>query len=253
MLALLKKLWSRLSGHLPDDDVSDEGPLTVLESSEPTIHYLLPLRWSLHYALSEKQWNNMRQRHRELFPNSGRCSCPKRCKANTLDETWRYDHSTHTKVFRGAQFICPGCHWLKTPPWRIQTWLEQRDGLLPALTKAPHVIECLGWTQQRVDALRNSDLERHRAESIVLARLGQQVQQGKAAIIPAPPERLSTLELEKHFRPGQVMVVPWRVDLSALMSYGYSNSEIAVFVERMYKLAAKRMTQDNHNAQCRQR
>jgi hypothetical protein len=148
----------------------------------------------------------------------------------------------------GAAFICPGCHWFKTPPWRIQTWLEQQNGLLPALSKPPHVIDCLGWTQQQVDALRQSDLEKHRAQTILLARLDEQVQQGRAAIVPAPPERLSPLELEKLVRPGQIMVVPWRVDLSALTKYGYSQTEIVVFEQRMYKLAAKRMSGNDGNA-----
>ncbi|OAI46049.1 hypothetical protein AYO44_12005 [Planctomycetaceae bacterium SCGC AG-212-F19] len=83
---------------------------------------------------------------------------------------------------------------------------------------------------------------------MLLARLVQQVQQGRAAIVPAPPERLSPLELEKLVRPGQIMVVPWRVDLSALTQYGYSQSEIVVFEQRMYKLAAQRMSEDNGNS-----
>jgi hypothetical protein len=83
---------------------------------------------------------------------------------------------------------------------------------------------------------------------MLLARLDQQVQQGRAAIVPAPPERLSALELEKLVKPGQVMLVPWRVDLSALTRYGYSQSEIVVFEQRMYNLAAKRMAGENGSA-----
>ncbi|MER3417201.1 MAG: hypothetical protein C4297_13470 [Gemmataceae bacterium] len=252
MFTLLKKLWRLITALPLARNVSttigrpaawpDEGPLPNLEPSEPTIYYVLPLRWSLHYALTKKQWQELRQRHKELFPDCDRCSCPKRCKANTLDEKWRYDESTHTKILLGMEFICPGCHWLKTPPWRIETWLELQNGLLPKRSEPPHIIYCLGWTQEQVDALRQSDLERHRAETLLLSCLNQQVQQGRAAIVPAPPERLSQLELEKFVRPGQVMVVPWRVDLSVLQTYGYSQREIVVFEERMYKLAAKRMS-----------
>jgi len=254
MFILLKKLWSQLTAQPPTGvpsptpnrraDWPDEGPFPDLEPSERTTHYVLPLRWSLHYALTEKQWRDLRERHKELFPDWDHCSCPKRCKANTLDEKWRYDEGQHTKILLGAAFICPGCHWLKTPPWRIQTWLEQDNGLLPALSKSPHVIDCLGWTQEQVDALRESDLKKHRAQTMLLARLDQQVQEGRAAIVPAPPERLSRQELEKLVKPGQVMVVPWRIDLSALTRYGYSQSEIIVFEQRMYKLAAKRMAGD---------
>jgi hypothetical protein len=230
----------------------DDGPLPELEPSEPTTHYVLPLQWSLHFALTKKQWRDLRERHKKLSPEWDHCECPKRCKANTLDERWRYDDATHTKSFLGAAFICPGCHWLKTPPWRIKTWHGQQNGLLPVTSKPPHVLDCLGWTQQQVDALRDRDLKKHRAETVLLARLDQQVQQGKAAIVPAPPERLSPQELERLVKPGQIMVVPWRIDLTALTRYGYSQSEIVVFEQRMYKLAAKRMAGDDDSRERRQ-
>jgi hypothetical protein len=249
MFTLVKTLWTRLTGqpfphelYPTSEGQPDEEPLPHCEPQEPRTHYVLPLRWSLYYALTEKQWRQLRERHKELCCDWGRCSCPKRCTANTLDEKWRYDAGTHTKIFLGAAFICRGCHWLKTPPWRIQTWLEQQKGVLPALCTPPHVIGCLGWTQRQVDALRARDLKKHRAQTMFFARLDQQVQQGRAAIVPAPRERLSALELEKLVRPGQVMVVPWRVDLSALTRYGYSQSEIVGFEQRMYTLAANRMS-----------
>jgi hypothetical protein len=254
MLGWFKRLWSEATAHSTPADRAralveqptwpDEGPLLPFPSPELTTHYVLPLRWSLHYALTETQWRDLRKRHRQLYPNSELCSCPKRCKANTLDEAWRYDHAAHTKIFLGAEFICPGCHWFKTLPWRMRTWLEQRNGLLPPMSKPPHIIECLGWSQQQVDAMRDRDLIRHEAEAASLTELARQVQQGVAAIIPSPPERLSPQELERFVRPGQAMVVPWRVDLSGLERYGYSPGEIDRFVDRMYALAAKRMAGD---------
>jgi len=228
-------------------ELPDEGPLPELEPSEPTTHYVLPLQWSLYYALTEKQWRDLRERHKQLYPEWDHCACPKRCKAKTLDEKWGYDHATHTKTFVGAAFICGGCHWLKTPPFRIKTWRDQQNGLLPVTSKPPHILDCLGWTQQQVEALRNRDLKEHQAETVRLARIHQQVQQGKAAIVPAPPERLSPQELERLVKPGQIMVVPWRIDLSALTRYGYVQSEIVVFEQRMCELAAKRMAGDDYN------
>lgn len=255
MLDLLKIIWSRVTGQrsaahpspcLPRAaDWPDDGPLPELEAAEPTTHYVLPLRWSLHYALTEKQWRTFRDRHKELYPDSDRCSCPKHCKANTLDEKWSYDSATHTKIFLSATFICPGCHWFKTPPWRILTWIKQENGLLPTTVKPPHIVDCLGWTQQQVDALRERDLKKHQMELVLIARLEQQVQHGRAAMLPAPPERLSPQQLESLVKPGQVMVVPWRVDLTALTRYGYTQDEIAIFEQRMFKLAAKRMAVDD--------
>jgi hypothetical protein len=159
----------------------------------------------------------------------------------TLDEKWRYDDASHTKTFIGAAFICRGCHWLKSPAFRIKTWLELQNGVVPLASKPLHIIECLGWTKHQLEALRDWDLNKHRVERVKLARLNQQIQQGRAAIVPAPPERLSPQELEKLVRPGQIMVVPWRIDLSALAGYGYSESEIIIFEQRMYALAGKRL------------
>jgi hypothetical protein len=204
------------------------------------ITHVLPLRWSLAFALTKKQWRDLKERHKTLHPDWEQCICPKRCKTNTLDENWRYDHETHTKHFAGSAFICAGCHWFKSLTWRMETWRKQ-DGLLPALSKPPHIIDCLGWTQERVDALREEDLKQHRSESVKLAQLEQEIKAGNAAVAPSPLARLPAEELAVIARPGQFVVVPWKVDLSALAVYGYSADEIAVFEERMYQLAAKRM------------
>ncbi len=144
----------------------------------PRVQYVLPLRWSLSYALTKKQWADVRQRHKDMHPDGELCSCPKRCKASSLDEHWDYDESSHTKTFIGAKFICPGCHWLKSPTWRILTWKQQASGQLGPLVKPAHIIECLGWTQAKVDALREHDISRFRAESEALRQLDQQVQAG---------------------------------------------------------------------------
>jgi hypothetical protein len=258
MFTLLKKLWQQIQGQPCVDHIfpisnrpavwPDKGPSPKMEPSEPAMYYVLPLRWSFYYALTEKQWHDLRERHKKLYPQWDRCECPKRCQANTLDERWRYDDATHTKSFLGATFICAGCHWLKTPPWRIQTWLKQQNGRLPLTSKPPHILDCLGWTPQQVDALRDRDLKEHQAEIALQARLDQLVQQGKAAIVPAPPERLSPQDLERFVKPGQIMVVPWRIDLTALTRYGYSQSEIDKFEQRMYALAARRMAGSDGSA-----
>src|SRR5947209_3217962 len=60
-------------------------------SSGNVMHYVLPPLWSLAFALTDKQWRDLRERHKRLHPGSEHCSCPKRCKSNTLDEHWRYD------------------------------------------------------------------------------------------------------------------------------------------------------------------
>ena len=229
-------------------DLADEDPPPELESSEGATHYYLPRQWSLSYALTKKQWRDFRERQKALDSDWTHCKCPKRCNAKTLDEKWKYDRARHTKSFISAAFICGGCHWLKTPPFRIKTWLELEDSVVPSPSKSPHIIDCLGWTQQRLDALRDSDLKTHRAQARRLARLNREVQQGIAAIVPAPPDRLSPQELEKLVRPGQIMVVPWRIDLSGLTRYGYEQNQIVVFEKRMYDLAAKRMAGDDDSA-----
>jgi hypothetical protein len=243
---LLASLWGgRRIAFTPRETVAPESrptPRIIEKPSEPQTRYVLPLRWSLHYALTDKQWRGVRDRHKERFPGSGRCSCPKGCNANTLDEQWRYEHATHTKVFLGVTFICPGCHWLKSPTWRVETWLKDAKGLLPVAKRPPHITDCLGWTQERVDALREKDLQEHQVKLRLLARLDQQVTQGQAVILPAPVERLSEEEVSRLMKPGQVAVVPWHVDLSVLVDYGYSPEEITIFEQRMCRLATQRMS-----------
>lgn len=229
-----------LTDHVLPPDL-DEPPLLSERPAEPLVRYVLPLLWSLHYALTKTQWAMLRDRHKERFPDWEQCSCPKRCKANALDEHWKYDEANHIKIFTGAAFICKGCHWLKSPGFRVSTWLRQVDGSLVASLDPPHIISCLGWTQQKVDALRAMDLSRHQMQRGHLAQLDQQVKQGQAAIVPSPVERLTQQELARHVMPGQLMIVPWRVDLSALGAYGYDSEEIATFEQRMYRVAAQRM------------
>src|SRR5262249_33288868 len=151
--AFLKELWTQLTRR---PAVEEPGP-----SSAITTHYLLPLQWSLHYALSWKEWRTLWERHKKLYPAWERCSCPKGCKANTFDEDWKYDHERHTKIFLGGKFICPGCHWLKSPTWRIRSWLQQENILVLQSAKSTHAIDCLGMTQQQLDDLRKADLRKH--------------------------------------------------------------------------------------------
>jgi hypothetical protein len=214
---------------------------TGAHSSGLSLLFVLPRKWSLYYCLTQTQWRKLRVRHKNLDPNWERCSCPKSCKADSLDENWNYDRAIHTKVFLGAAFICKGCHWLKSLPHRIDTWLRQQAGRLPEISKPPHIIDCLGWSQEEVDALREQDLRLHRAQSGKLEKVVQEIQQGKAAVIPSPIERLSPQQVSGLIKPDQVAVVPWRVDLSALSRYGYSPSEITAFEQRMYEVAAERM------------
>lgn len=93
--------------------------------------------------------------------------------------------------------------------------------------------------QQQVDELRDRDLKRHQAETAQWIRLCQQVHQEKAVIIPAPPERLSPQDLERLVKPSQMMVVPRRIDLSALTRHEYSPCEILELEQRMNRLAAR--------------
>ena len=154
-----------------------------------------------------------------LDPEWDKCACPKRCNANSLDEQWEYDHEVHVKRFAAAQFICPGCHWLKTPPWRQQTWLEELAGQLPPTNKPPHIIGCLGWTQEQVEQLRTNDLAQYSLET-------------------AQKERIL-----KDFRARAAVVLTWTVDLSALKQYGYSEEQILMYQQRMNSAAQERVLQ----------
>jgi hypothetical protein len=201
-------------------------------------HYVLPLNWSLCYALTKRQWRGLRERYKKLFSDWERCkSCPGRCKARTLDEEWEYDHASHTKIFTGAAFICNGCHWLKSPAARLKTWSMPP----PPLSKPSHLIECLGWTQAMVDARREYDLGRERAHRVALARLAQGVRKGEFAIMHTPIDGPTTTEIEAQLRPGQRAVMPWRINLLQLSTYGYTSDEIRAFESRMYDVATERL------------
>ena len=223
------------------DHTDQQLKTTDVESFGAHIHYVLPLRWSLHYALTNKQWNSVRERFKQLDPSWESCSCPKRCTANSLDEKWNYDHERHTKTFRGAAFVCRGCHWLKSPPWRVQTWLKDQDGKLAPLSKQPHIVHCLGWTQQQVDDLRRNDLETHKIQAKQVSQMEVQIRQGQAAVVPSPVDRLTPKEHEELVNKEATMIAPWRVDLSTLQEFGFSTDDIGLFEKRMYKLASKRM------------
>jgi hypothetical protein len=190
--------------------------------------------------MTEGQWKKFRERVKKQNPNWTECPlCPKKCKTNTLDEQWRFDDVTHTKVFLKATFICPGCHWLKSLPWRRETWLKQQQASPSPAAKPPHIIDCLGWAQERVDALREKDLRGHQVETAQVAHFQQQVKEGKATVLPAPDvpkEKRADLEAR-----GQTIILPWWIDLAALAQYGYTEPEIASFEKAMYKLAEKRM------------
>jgi hypothetical protein len=129
----------------------------------------------------------------------------------------------------------------------LQTWLKSRAGALPPPVKPPHIIHCLRWTQNEVDALRDKDFREHQDQLMQLTKLDQSVRKGTAALVPAPLERLSPVQLQQLVKPGQIIIVPWRVDLSALANYGYNAQQIAAFENRMYEVATKRMLSFDEN------
>lgn len=174
------------------------------------VRYLLPLKWSLHFVMTKSEWKGFRNRVKTVNPDWEKCpTCPRQCKATSLDEDWEYDRKHHVKQFVSAKFICSGCHWFKTLPWRIETWLKVERGEMPPATKAPHIITCLGWTSERVAELHRKDLARHRQEAQRLRKIQAEVLAGEAEI--------------RY----------WKVALSALNQYGYSPQEIAEFEKRM--------------------
>jgi hypothetical protein len=184
------------------------------------VYRLLPLRWSLYYVITRKEWKDFRERVKRKDPGWDRCSCPNGCRADTLDEEWEYDKQHHVKRFVSTKFICRGCHWLKSLPWRIQTWLKQQVGELANVDREPHITDCLGWSEGQVIALRERDLAEHSAQIEELARI------------------------EAHVEAGKALVVPWSVDLSALKKYGYSGKEVKRFGERMMAHAWRTLQQD---------
>jgi len=108
-----------------------------------------------------------------------------------------------------AKFICSGYHWLKTLPWRIETWLKMDRGEMPPAARPPNITACLGWTQEQVDELRARDLARHHREVEETRAIEEEVQMGIAEI--------------RY----------WTADLSELAQYGYSGNEIAEYERRM--------------------
>ncbi len=141
-----------------------QGDLTMKKNTEKEIVYLLPLKWSLHYTMSSRDWKVFRRKVQTVNSDWDKCSCPKRCTANNLDEIWKYDHINHTKIFVRVEFICPGCHWLKSVPWRTETWLQIETGEISAPKHTPHIIGCLGWSPERVEKERQRDLKRYHKE-----------------------------------------------------------------------------------------
>jgi hypothetical protein len=166
-----------------------------------------------------------------------------RCNADNLDEQWSYDHERYIKTLIGLAFICRGCHWLKSPGFRIRTWL----GLTPPTRSRPHIETCLGWPPERVERLRQHDLNGLLANRHAVQSTRQEIQRGTAVALPSPIERLPSADLERMARPGQIVVVPWRVDLTYLAVYGYSTEEIKQFEQRMYVIAANRMDSLNRD------
>jgi len=210
-------------------------------SSLGEVQHLLPLRWSLHFALSQGEWLELRERHRALHPEQTACGCPRRCRTNTLDELWEYDAQNSTKRLAGAHWLCPGCHWLKSPTWRLETWAKQRQGLLPPLRKPPHVIDCLGWSQMQVDALRQQDLEAAERQQAKLHKYRTQQARGQLIVSGTPWQRLAPAKRRALRLTGKTIVAPWDIDLSALTQLGYASHQIEYFTEKMLQLAKARM------------
>jgi len=177
--------------------------------AEMKVYYLLPLKWSLHYVMTNGEWQAFRQRVKQGTPDSDRCSCPDGSKASDLDEEWKYDHDNHVKRLVTARFICSGCHWLKTPTWRIDTWLRQAQGKMPVATRPPHIITCLGWTHAQVDELRQKDLAQHDRETLE----GDVIKKDVAMALA-----------ETRY---------WTADLSALSQFGYSAIDIDRLEQKM--------------------
>ena len=180
------------------------------EHREKKVYYLLPLQWSLHYVTTEKEWQAFRSRVKEANPGWEKCpSCPNGCKANSCDEVWNYDWEYHVKRLVKAEFICPGCHWFKTLPWRMETWQKMKRGEMPPITKPPHIISCLGWTQEEVDKLRKQDMALQKKEAQDEDTRRREINTGIA---------------ETRY---------WTAELSALGQYSYLPEEIAEYERRM--------------------
>jgi hypothetical protein len=205
------------------------------------IEHLMPIQWSLYYALSDAEWAELRRRHLERHPDQSACRCPKRCRTDTLDELWDYDHATATKRFAGGQWLCRGCHWLKSPTWRLQTWEQQRLGILRPPKKPPHINDCLGWTQEEVDDLKAKDLQEAERQKSKLREIHEQHFQGQLIVVPHPWGRLAPEQQRELRQTGKTILAPWDVDLSALTHLGYAAEEIERFTCKMLELGQKRL------------
>ena len=208
------------------------------------VEHLLPLRWSLYYALAKSEWAELRQRHREQHPTQEQCSCPNGCRTNTLDELWTYDSPSATKRFLVVQCLCTGCHWLKSPTWRLETWIKEQQGLLPPLTKPPHIIDCLGWTPRMVAELRAQDLVDAERQKNKLRELQRHQQRGEVLMVPCPWRRLPPPQRRALVRTGKRIVMIWDVDLSELSKLGYTPVEVNRFTRKMLDLGRTRMQGD---------
>lgn len=193
---------------------------TKLKSKK--VYYLLPLEWSLYYIMTKKEWQDFRNRVKRANTKWYRCSCPKHCRATILDEQWKYIERKHIKKFIKAKFICSGCHWLKSPNWRMETWLKQEMGELPPKNKIPHIIDCLGWTEKEVEDLREKDLQRYFEEIEKQEQINQEVKKGMAQV--------------KY----------WSIDLKALKRYGYSKQEITAFEKKFIKDVQEKIGHDKY-------
>ena len=180
-------------------------------------YHFLPSKWSLHYIMTKREWTIFRGKAKSTDPEWNKCDCPNRCEASQLDERWDYNDRLHSKSFVEARFLCKGCHWIKTLPWRIDFWKRQQLGLVPPLAGAGHIVECLGWTQAKVDNLRNRDLERDAVE------------------------QKETRKMYSDISSGLAIPYPWEIDLSGLEIYGYSKDDIAIYEARMRRKAEEQV------------
>ena len=57
---------------------------------KPFVQYVLPLRWSLYYALSKDRWRRLRERVKAASPGWERCACPGICAGKVASGLRRY-------------------------------------------------------------------------------------------------------------------------------------------------------------------
>jgi hypothetical protein len=209
--------------------------------AHPQVQHLLPLRWSLSNALSRSEWDDLRARLRKHTPEQPLCSCPKRCPTNTIDELWECDSTTATKRFRGGQWLCPGCHWLKSPAWRLETWGREQSGSLRPLSMPPHLFDCLGWTPAQVEELRSRDLANAERQNNHLKELSRGQRRGEVLLVPTSWRRLTSEQREDLVQLERRVALLWDIDLSALKGLGYSPGVLERFTQKMLALGRTRM------------